>query len=256
MRASSRGSSVTWCPRSARRCCIAPGLDVAADQWRGVGYLRRLPHPSRMIPSTLEVPSVLGTAIGLADALDTTDPVAHYPAVTMRKTNSQATGAMSNQELVEPGRRAPRPEVAPDSKSGLREVVADVREGDGVDPRDEAKLKLRERRIGNRGRERGAHRKERFLAQVEAAIDSAFRLAAEPRLNALTVREIVQQGGSLLVVAEPRDPQVPVDVLAATRALKRAATMLTREVAREITRKEAPILSFLVLPAGTERVET
>jgi hypothetical protein len=147
-----------------------------------------------------------------------------------------------------------QPKRAPDP--GLPEVVAAAREGDGVDPRDEAKRKLQERRTRSAGRERGAHRKERFAAQVEETIDGALQLAAEPLLNALTVREVVQQGGALLVVAEPRDPASPLDLSAARQALKKAATMLTREVAQEITRKQIPILSFVVLPAGAERMET
>ena len=118
--------------------------------------------------------------------------------------------------------------------------MADVREGDGVDPRDEVKRRSRARRIGGRGRERGAHRRERFTAQVGEAIDSALQAAAEPLLNALTVREVVQKGASLLVVAEPRNPTQPLDVPVATETLKKATAMLALEVAREITRNQAP----------------
>jgi ribosome-binding factor A len=163
--------------------------------------------------------------------------------VTTKKGNSRVAEAVSDHRK-------------PTIDQGLQEVVAEVREGDGFNPRDEAKRKLQERRTRPAGHERGAHRKEQFAAQVKETIDAALRLAAEPLLNTLTVKEIVQQGGSLLVVAEPRDPEVSLDVSAATRALKKAAPMLTREVAREITRKETPMLSFVVLPAGAERMET
>jgi hypothetical protein len=172
--------------------------------------------------------------------------------IEMKKIKRQATNPPSGQRRGELERSA-RSKLAHDLK--LEEVVAEVREGDGVDPRNEAKQKLHGLRIGRQGQERGAHRRDRFAVQVKEAIDSALRLAAEPLLNALTVREVVPQGGTLLVVTEPRNPALPLDISAAMKALKRAATMLTREVAREITRKETPILSFIVLPTGAERLD-
>ena len=81
-------------------------------------------------------------------------------------------------------------------------------------------------------------------------------MAAEPRLNALAVQAVIPQGGSLLVVAGPRDASVPLDVGAASRALRKAAAMLTQEVARAITRKQIPHLVYTVLPAGAARVES
>jgi len=138
----------------------------------------------------------------------------------------------------------------------MREVVAIVREGDGVDPREEAKRKRGARRLASTGLDRGVHRQERFAAQIREAIDSALQLAAEPRLNALAVQEVIPQGGSLLVVAGPRDASVPLDVGAASRALRKAAAMLTQEVARAITRKQIPHLVYTVLPAGAARVES
>jgi hypothetical protein len=132
--------------------------------------------------------------------------------------------------------------------------VAVIREGDGVDPRAEAKQKLRAARTGRAGHERGAHRQERFAAQVQQAIDSALQLAAKPLLNSLIAQEVVPRGGSLLVVIGPRDASVPLDVAVATRAIEQASSMLTREVARTITRKDMPNLSYIVLPAGAERI--
>lgn len=144
----------------------------------------------------------------------------------------------------------------PPSEDPLDEVVVASREGDGLDPREEAKRKLRAIRNARPGRERGVHRQERFASQVQDAVESALQLASEPLLNALTVQEVVPQGGSLLVVTVPRDPDVPLDVAAATQALKQASSMISREVAREITRKEAPNLSYVVLPAGAAKVES
>jgi hypothetical protein len=137
----------------------------------------------------------------------------------------------------------------------MREVVAVVREGDGFDPREEAKRKRGATRLAGTGLDRGVHRQERFAAQVREAIDSAFQLAAEPLLNALAVQEVIPQGGSLLLVAGPRDASVPLNVVAASRAVRKAAAMLTREVARAITRKQIPHLVYTVLRAGAERTE-
>ena len=174
----------------------------------------------------------------------------------MRKAKSRIPGAtggtLSKAAAPQPRRQAQRTERARE----LREVVAVVREGDGIDPREEAKRKRRASGAGRPGLERGAHRQERFAAQAQQALDSALQLAAEPLLNALTVQEIVPQGATLLVVAGPRDTSVPLDVTAATQAIQKASSMLTREVAHAITRKETPNLSYIVLPAGAERVET
>lgn len=85
-------------------------------------------------------------------------------------------------------------------------------------------------------------------------MDAALQAAANPLLNSLAVREVVKQGGALLVVVVPRDPAEPLDLPAAAKALDHAASMLRCEVASAITRKETPNLSFVVLPAGAEKV--
>jgi hypothetical protein len=137
----------------------------------------------------------------------------------------------------------------------VRRLAGSPREDDGVDPREEAKQRRREMRQVRGGIERGAHQQERFASQVQLAVDSALLTAATPILNALAVREVVKEGGALLVVVVPRDPDVPVDLAAATQALDRAAAMLRREVASAITRKETPNLRFVVLPAGAARID-
>lgn len=170
---------------------------------------------------------------------------------TMKK-ESKRTSPAAPLRREQPPRRAAGLKTVP--AQGLKEVVAEVREGDGVDPRDEAKHQQRLFRASRSERERGDHRKERFAAQVQESIDSVLRLAAEPLLNALAVREIAPQGATLLVVVEPRDPDLPFDLAAAARALSKAKPLLMREIAREITRKETPTLTFVVLPPGAERL--
>jgi ribosome-binding factor A len=136
----------------------------------------------------------------------------------------------------------------------MERLAGTAREGDGVDPREEAKLRQRERRQRRDGSTCGVHRQERFGSQVRDAIDSALLSASNPILNVLAVREVVQEGGALLVVVVPRDPLVPVDTAAANKALAGALPMLRREVATAITRKEIPSLRFVALPSGAEKI--
>ena len=137
----------------------------------------------------------------------------------------------------------------------IRELVSEPRSGDGIDPREEAKRRRREKREDRPGQGHGIHKQEQFLSQVREAIETAMQTAATPILNLLAVQEVVQQGGSLVVVVTPLESGDSVDLLAATKAIEVATPMLRREVASTITRKDVPNLSFVVLPAGAQKVE-
>jgi len=137
-----------------------------------------------------------------------------------------------------------------------RELVSELRAGDGIDPREEAKRRRRERREEQQpGLGHGAHKQEQFLSQVQQAIESALQTATSPLLNRLIVREVVQQGGSLAVVVTPLESAEPLDLVEAAQAVEHASPMLRREVAAAITRKDAPNLSFAVLPAGAQKLD-
>ena len=136
-----------------------------------------------------------------------------------------------------------------------RKLVAEVRPDDGIDPREEAKRRRRDRSKSRAGQGHAVHKHDQFLSQVRAAIDIALQAAATPILNQLMVRDVVQQGGSIVVVVTPRETAEPLPLGEATQALEQAASMLRREVAAAITRKDTPTLSFVVLPAGAEKVE-
>lgn len=136
----------------------------------------------------------------------------------------------------------------------VKELVGALRSGDGIDPREEAKRRRRERREEHPGHGHGVHKQEQFLSQVREAIESALQTAVSPVLNRLTVHDVAQQGGSLAVVVTPSEEAEVLDVVAATRAIEHAAPMLRREVAAAITRKDTPTLSFVVLPAGAQRM--
>lgn len=151
-----------------------------------------------------------------------------------------------------------QPGSPPKARVDFREIeqlVEEIRPDDGVDPREEAKRKRRELGASRPGYAHGVHKEDQFLSQVQTAIDSALQYAREPILNALSVREVVKQKGSLAVVLAPQHSEPAFDLLAARAAVEKAASMLTREVASFITRKEAPKLAFVVLPAEAARVE-
>lgn len=166
-------------------------------------------------------------------------------ANTVRKPSALGGGAKD----------AHPPAESPASGNDLSGVVEALREGDGVDPREEAKRSTRLRRQNRSGLEQRRHRHERFIGQVQNTIDFALQMAASPVLNSLVVREVLDQGGSLLVVVAPRDPDLPLDTVEAGQALEQASSMFSRELAREITRKECPKISFVVLPASARKLE-
>src|SRR5437867_582976 len=88
----------------------------------------------------------------------------------------------------------------------LRPLVAEVRAGDGIDPRDEARRRSRSSDDSRLGQAHGTHRQEQFLSQVQMAIDSALQTAVTPILNSLSVQDVARYGGSVLVVLGPQDP--------------------------------------------------
>lgn len=134
------------------------------------------------------------------------------------------------------------------------QVAGEVRPDDGLDPREEGKRRRRERREERPGHGHAVHKQEQFHSQVQMAIEAALQTAVEPVLNALTVQEVVPQRGSLVVILTPQETDEPVDAIEAAKAVEQAASMLRREVAESITRKETPHLSFVVLPAGAQKV--
>jgi len=137
----------------------------------------------------------------------------------------------------------------------ISQLVGEVRPDDGVNPRDEARRRRQALGDARPGFSHGEHKQEQLLAQVHEAVEAALRGAADAVLSALEVREVVRQGGALVVVVGPSNPAEPLDLPVAAAALDAGRAMLTREVAAEITRKEVPHLRFLVLPAGAARVE-
>ena len=152
----------------------------------------------------------------------------------------------------------PKKPITPQAKVDLREIkqlVGEIRPDDGIDPREDNKRRNRILGTARPGYTHGVHKEEQLLSQVQSAIDAALQSAREPILNQLLVRDIVKKGGTLAVVVTPLNPMESGQLQEAHIALEKATSMLTREVASSITRKEVPKLSFVVLPADAERVE-
>src|SRR5689334_7911028 len=104
-------------------------------------------------------------------------------------------------------------------RAGVAGGASEARADDGVDPREEALRRRRERRAGRPGQGHGVHKQEQFHSQVQLAVESALQTAASPMLNSLTVEEVVQQGGSLVVVVLLPETARIEDVGEAQRAL-------------------------------------
>lgn len=134
------------------------------------------------------------------------------------------------------------------------DVVGSLRPEDGVDPRELAKQRRKERRHERSGEGHGVHKQEQFHAQVQQAIEGALQSASTPVLNSLTVTDVAQQGGALVVVLQPQDCSESISLSEANEALSKASSMLRREVAAAITRKDVPNLSFVILPPGAEKL--
>lgn len=140
------------------------------------------------------------------------------------------------------------------SLRNAEQLVGRLRPDDGLDPREEAKRRYKDRKTVRSGPGHGGHKQEQFQSQVHMAIESALQAAASPVLNCLLVREVVQQGGALLVVVSPlADETTPLAEI--RQQLETAAPMLRREVAAAITRKETPVLSFVLLPPEAAKVD-
>jgi hypothetical protein len=173
----------------------------------------------------------------------------------MSKTKSLFADVKQPASIAAGRGRGKRPLKRKADLKDLRSLVGDVRDEDGIDPRDLARHRSRNPDRTGPGQAHGTHRQEQFLSQVHTAIDAALQSAATPILNSLAVQDVARYGGSVLVVLAPQTPEIGVDIQAANAALERASSMLTREVAAAITRKDVPHLSFVVLPASAKRVD-
>ena len=144
---------------------------------------------------------------------------------------------------------SPKGRASRESLKEIQELVGELRPDDGVDPRLAARQRRKQSDPARPGHTHGEHKQAQLFSQVKEAIDGALLGARNPVLNALSVVDVTPTGGSLAVVVQPRDPGERVDPIAAAAALEAARSMLRREIAASISRKETPSLQFVVLPA-------
>lgn len=127
------------------------------------------------------------------------------------------------------------------SRKVLRSLCGRVEEGDGLDPRLEARsLRGRAESGGSNGR-----KVRQLCRQALEALE--LSMGGDDVLSGLTVVSVVPapDASRLLVTAAPR-PGEPFDPDAMVAALERASPRLRSEVASAITRRKAPSLAFRV----------
>ena len=80
--------------------------------------------------------------------------------------------------------------------------------------------------------------------QIAEALRLALALLDDPRLEDVTLRDVVSEGGAMRATVECPPDHVPGVIV----ALDRAAPRLRYELASEIHRKRLPNVRFVVLP--------
>ena len=130
----------------------------------------------------------------------------------------------------------------------MRQLCARTGEGDGIDPREDA----RDQDDSSPNDHRTLDRKTLQLCkQIRLAVESALQASTDPLLHLLRIESAqpaAQETSICLQVQAPAD----LDPARVAAALARASGMLRFEAARSITRKKVPSLTFQVLTAQPE----
>jgi len=128
----------------------------------------------------------------------------------------------------------------------FHKMVADVRAGDGVDPREEKRQRLR-----TSSRRKPDIASERLSRQIFDAL-CLSSLLADLGLGDFTVVNVVFAGraGHYLVDVGPADPDAAYEPREVERILHEKKGQFRAEVAQAVNRRKAPELQFRVLPPG------
>jgi len=136
--------------------------------------------------------------------------------------------------------------------SGFRRVkslegAAEAREGDGLDPKYEARKKDR-----GGDQERRDHAAERLARRLEDTMGLAISLPAIEGLEDFAIAEVRHggRGNCFAVRVYCLDPTLRYDPAEIRERLKLARGRLRADIAGSITRKRVPDLVFEVLPPG------
>lgn len=131
------------------------------------------------------------------------------------------------------------------SRRGWRELCAEPRDGDGIDPR----IEDRKSRAGDGARD---HSLRQLCRQVRDVVQLTLAGCADDALRGLMVIAVVPQPDATRLLVEvasaSNDPQA--DCLRIEQALARANGYLRAETATALVRKRAPELAFRWRPAA------
>jgi ribosome-binding factor A len=127
----------------------------------------------------------------------------------------------------------------------MTQIVDHLREGDGVDPREEKRMRMTEHRKGKPN-----YAILRLAGQIKDAVSDALTMAKDPALDSITVSMVEPSAsGTTYTVqvfstdlSKDYDPQQIREILNAMKPGLRA------EVATAVNRKKAPNFTFDVLP--------
>lgn len=133
-------------------------------------------------------------------------------------------------------------------RGDLRQLCAQTAEGDGIDPRDDDRAGLRSiDPMSDPSPSRLSRKMLQLCKQVQRAVETSLHCCGDPLLSGLRIESSRPVAGGagieLLVLADGR-----CDVSLVASALARARSLLRAEVARCITRRKVPTLSFRVHP--------
>lgn len=123
-------------------------------------------------------------------------------------------------------------------------VVAEPREGDGVDPREEKK------KAGRTPRDKRNYATLRLASQIRDTLDLVIPQCGDPDLVSFAVGTVEPsaKGTTFVVQVYSTDHSADYDPRAVKEALEAVRPRLRAEVAKEVTRKNAPEFKFDVLP--------
>lgn len=131
---------------------------------------------------------------------------------------------------------------------GIERLAGEPREGDGLDPKEERK------RAGRTAADKRNYATLRLASQIRDVLDLTIPLCGQALLAGFAVGSVEPsaKGTTFVVQVYSTDPTADYDPREIVGALASVKTRLRAEVAKEVTRKNAPEFRFDVLPPGVQ----
>jgi ribosome-binding factor A len=120
-------------------------------------------------------------------------------------------------------------------------LAAQLREGDGIDPRLE-----RRKNVSSRLKDKTNHAAVRLAGQIAKTIRGSLGDGSLADFDVLSVQPA--KGNVFLVTLAPRTPELVYDEAQILNAANNRSGYLRSEIACSISRKKVPTLLFRVLP--------